>query len=79
MILSHLATHFDAQWSYTAAARAVTQEITVANPIYRGMTWERIGDQGQQWSVADAPYTRPEPVYQRPSSLTCLLSTAACG
>jgi anaerobic selenocysteine-containing dehydrogenase len=28
------------------------------------MTWERIGVQGQQWSVADAPYTRPEPVYQ---------------
>ena len=49
------------------------------NPIYNGMTWERIGDQGQQWSVADAPYTRPEPVYQATDSLTCLLSTPACG
>jgi predicted molibdopterin-dependent oxidoreductase YjgC len=63
MILSHLASHFDTQWSYTAA-RAVTQEITVANPIYNGMTWERLGDMGQQWLVADAPYTRPEPSYQ---------------
>jgi NADH-quinone oxidoreductase chain G len=62
MILSHLATYFDAQWSYTAA-RAVTQEITKANPQYAGMTWERIGDQGQQWSLADAPYVRPEPTY----------------
>ena len=43
---------------------AVTQEISVANPIYNGINWERIGDQGQQWFVADAPYTRPEPVYQ---------------
>ncbi len=63
MILSHLATHFDVQWPFSAA-RAVTQEITVANPLYSGMTWEHIGDQGQQWSVADAPYTRPEAVYQ---------------
>jgi predicted molibdopterin-dependent oxidoreductase YjgC len=58
MILAHLATHFDAQWPYSAA-QGVTQEITVANPIYREMSWERIGDQGQQWFVADAPYTRP--------------------
>ena len=63
MILSHLATNFDVQWPYSAA-RAVTQEITVANPIYNGMTWERIGDQGLQWSVADAPYTRALPVLQ---------------
>jgi NADH-quinone oxidoreductase chain G len=62
MILSHLASYFDTQWSYTAA-RAVTQEITKANPQYNGLTWERIGDQGQQWFVADAPFTRPEPVY----------------
>jgi predicted molibdopterin-dependent oxidoreductase YjgC len=59
MILAHVATYFDAQWPYTAA-RAVTQEITTANPLYSGMTWERIGDQGQQWSLADAPYVRPE-------------------
>jgi predicted molibdopterin-dependent oxidoreductase YjgC len=58
MILSHLATHFDVQWPYSAA-KGVTQEITVANPLYNGMTWEGVGDQGQQWSVLDAPYTRP--------------------
>lgn len=64
MILSHLATHFDAQWPYSAA-RGVTQEITVANPLYSGMTWDSIGDQGQQWSVADAPYVRPAASYQK--------------
>jgi predicted molibdopterin-dependent oxidoreductase YjgC len=63
MILSHLASYFDTQWSYTTA-RAVTQEITTANPLYNGMSWERLGDLGQQWSVADAPYVRPEPRLQ---------------
>jgi NADH-quinone oxidoreductase chain G len=63
MILTHLATHFDVQWPYSAA-QGVTQEITVANPLYSGLTWEHIGDQGQQWSVADAPYTRAEARYQ---------------
>ena len=77
MILSHLATHFDVQWPFSAA-RAVTQEITVANPLYSGMTWERIGDQGQQWFVADAPYTRPEPVYTVVRSLNCRRSTVGC-
>ena len=63
MILSHLATHFDVQWPFSAA-QGVTQEITVANPLYGGLTWERIGDQGEQWFVADAPYTRPEGKYE---------------
>lgn len=42
MILSHLASHFDVQWPYSAV-QGVTQEITVANPLYSGLTWERIG------------------------------------
>ncbi len=63
MILAHLATHFDVQWPYSAA-QGVTQEITVANPLYSEMSWETIGDQGRQWSLADAPYVRPEGTYQ---------------
>jgi NADH-quinone oxidoreductase subunit G len=63
MILTHLAMHFDVQWPYSAT-QGVTQEITIANPLYSGLTWERIGDQGEQWFVADATYTRPEGKYK---------------
>jgi len=64
MILDHLATFFDAQWGH-ASAQAVTAEIAQTAPIYAGLTWEAIGDQGLQWSVADHSYVQPEMGYAR--------------
>jgi predicted molibdopterin-dependent oxidoreductase YjgC len=64
MILDHLATYFDAQWGHTSA-QAVTAEIAQAAPIYNGLTWEALGDQGLQWSAADHSYVRPELSYAR--------------
>ena len=64
MILDHLATYFDAQWGH-ASAQAVTAEIAQAAPIYNGLTWEALGDQGLQWSVADHSYVQPEMSYAR--------------
>ena len=64
MILDHLATFFDAQWGH-ASAQAVTAELAQAAPIYAGLTWEAIGDQGLQWSVADHSYVQPELSYAR--------------
>ncbi len=57
MIIDHLASHFDTNWSYTSV-RDVTAEITQAVPIYAGLTWEALGDQGLQW---DAAQVRPRP------------------
>jgi NADH-quinone oxidoreductase chain G len=62
MILDHLATYFDAQWGH-ANAQAVTAEITQAAPIYNGLTWEALGDQGLQWNPAEHSYVRPDMRY----------------
>ena len=51
MILDHLAGHMDATWSYSSV-QSVTQEISTAIPIYAGMTWDALGDQGLQWDAA---------------------------
>ena len=64
MILDHLASYFDAQWSH-ASAQAVTAEIAQAAPIYAGLTWDAIGDQGMQWSVTDHSYVQPAMTYAR--------------
>jgi NADH-quinone oxidoreductase subunit G len=48
MILDHLATRMGSNWPY-ANERGVTAEITRAIPIYAGLTWEALGDQGLQW------------------------------
>jgi NADH-quinone oxidoreductase subunit G len=64
LILYHLATHFDVQWPFDSV-QAVTKEITVANPTYAGMTWANLGDQGQQWNVADHSYVLPDPAYRK--------------
>ena len=47
MILDHLASYFDAQWAH-ANAQAITAEIALANPLYAGLTWDALGDQGAQ-------------------------------
>ncbi len=49
-ILSHLAQKLGAKWSYTDA-KAVGAEIAKAAPIYRGLTWDALGDQGLQWDA----------------------------
>ena len=61
MILDHLAAHFGVNWPY-ASAHGVTEEISQAVPIYQGITWASIGDQGLQW---DAALVRPRPAYRK--------------
>jgi predicted molibdopterin-dependent oxidoreductase YjgC len=55
MILDHLATRMGTNWPY-ADERAITREISQAIPLYKGLTWEAVGDQGQQY---DASKVRP--------------------
>ena len=51
MILTHLARKLGAHWHF-ADAKAVGAEIAKAVPIYRGLTWEALGDQGVQWDAS---------------------------
>ncbi|MBX2999287.1 MAG: NADH-quinone oxidoreductase subunit NuoG [Caldilineaceae bacterium] len=59
MILDHLANRMGVDWPF-ADLRGVTTEISRTVPIYAGITWDALGDQGVQW---DAAKVRPEPVY----------------
>jgi NADH-quinone oxidoreductase chain G len=59
MILDHLANRMDVDWPF-ADVRGVTNEISRTIPIYAGITWDTLGDQGMQW---DAAKVRPQPVY----------------
>lgn len=61
LILDHLASHVGGSWSYTSA-HGVTEEISRVVPIYAGLTWEALGDQGMQW---DAAAVRPRPSYRK--------------
>lgn len=60
MILDHLAMHMDVHWSY-ASARGVLEEIVETAPMYAGLDWDNLGDQGLQW---DASLARPQPAYR---------------
>ena len=53
MILDHLATRLGSNWPY-GDARAILAEIGKATGIYRELTWDTIGDLGQQWDAAAA-------------------------
>jgi predicted molibdopterin-dependent oxidoreductase YjgC len=55
MILDHLATRMGHNWPY-GDERSITREISEAIPLYQGLTWEALGDQGQQY---DASSVRP--------------------
>lgn len=57
-ILSHLAQKLGAKWHF-ADAKALEAEIGKAAPIYRGLNWEALGDQGLQWD-ASALKSKPE-------------------
>ncbi|HMN29559.1 MAG TPA: NADH-quinone oxidoreductase subunit NuoG, partial [Caldilineaceae bacterium] len=61
MILDHLATHLGVNWPY-ANEKGITAEISKAVPIYEGLTWEALGDQGLQW---DAAAVRQTPAYRK--------------
>jgi predicted molibdopterin-dependent oxidoreductase YjgC len=51
MILDHLAGRMGVKWPY-ADERAVTADIAKTVPIYSGMSWDALGDQGRQWDAA---------------------------
>jgi hypothetical protein len=55
MILDHLATRMGTNWPY-GDERAITREISETVALYKGLTWEALGDQGQQY---DASSVRP--------------------
>jgi NADH-quinone oxidoreductase chain G len=57
MILDHLATRMGTNWPY-GDERAITREISEAIPLYKGLSWDALGDQGQQ---DDASTVRPAP------------------
>jgi len=59
MILDHLASMMGHQWSYENA-QSITEEISQVVPIYNGLDWASLGDQGLQWDAAAA---RPEADY----------------
>ncbi len=61
MILDHLSTRMGNNWPY-ADERAITREITEAVPLYQGLTWDALGDQGEQY---DASSVRPAPVLRK--------------
>ena len=61
LILDHLASHVGGAWSYTSP-QGVTLEISQVVPIYAGLYWEALGDQGLQW---DADLARPRPSYRK--------------
>jgi NADH-quinone oxidoreductase subunit G len=65
MILDHLSTRMGVNPPY-ASDKAITAEITRAVPLYEGLTWEALGDQGVQW---DASRVRPQPVYRKAEQL----------
>jgi predicted molibdopterin-dependent oxidoreductase YjgC len=49
------------KWPF-ADVRGVTGEISRTVPMYAGLSWNALGDQGIQW---DASLVRPEPVYRQ--------------
>ncbi len=61
MILDHLASRLGSRWGY-ADEHAVTRDISESVPLYAGLTWEALGDQGLQY---DAAPVRPRPAYRK--------------
>ena len=53
MILDHLASKMGANWPYSDE-KDILAEIATAVPIYAGLTWEALGDEGIQWDAAKA-------------------------
>lgn len=51
MIIAHLAHFMNAGWRYENEF-SVLEEISQVVPIYEGITWDSIGDQGLQWDAA---------------------------
>lgn len=70
MIVAHLAHHMGADWRYENEI-TILEEITNVVPIYRGLTWDALGDQGLQW---DAASVRAEPSYKAASQDDLLMN-----
>mgnify|MGYP000099784419 CR=1 FL=1 len=60
MIFDHLASIMGANWLYLNE-KDILAEIAEAIPIYAGLTWEALGDEGIQW---DASKVRPKAEYR---------------
>ncbi len=60
MIIDHLVNRMGSDWPF-ADLRGVTKEITRTVPMYAGLSWDALGDQGLQW---DAAAVRAMPEYQ---------------
>ena len=61
--------HCDAEAvELSGRAQAVLEEISKAVPVYAGMRWESLGEQGQQWpaTALARPARRFEPVEVQP-------------
>lgn len=64
MIIEHLAGLLGSKWGHINE-QAVTSEISQAVPMYAGLTWEALGDQGLQWDAASVrPAAEQRPVEQ---------------
>ena len=61
----------------TTARSAVTQEITVANPLYTGMTWDALAIRACSGMRRRAP-TRLQPALQVAEQPACRRPTVAC-
>ncbi len=61
MILDHLANRMGVNWPY-ADEQAITREISEAVPLYAGLTWDALGDQGLQY---DPSGVRPAASYRK--------------
>lgn len=61
MILDHLASRMGTDWPFTDV-QGITAEIGQAAPIYKGLTWDALGDQGRQWDAGSVP---AQPVYRQ--------------
>jgi len=66
MILDHMATRLGVNWPY-ANERGITAEIARVVPMYEGLTWDALGDQGLQW---DATAVRPQPESRAANQMT---------
>ncbi len=53
MILDHLAARMGVNWPY-ANAKGITADIAKQVPLYHGLNWDALGDQGEQWDAKPA-------------------------
>ena len=73
-ILTQIGRGFDPGWGYSRAEE-IFDEIVTAVPLYRGLSWRRLGAQGKRWSYPGAEETdfprngHERPLWYRPLTL----------